>query len=292
MANLYKFVHDETSSLFKVYDGDIFLQDIPYFAYGSSFVFFNANFSIACCGLTFIDIIYHYADSSTIKNYSFDFSGIFNAVEVGTYFDLGVWDNSYALDLFWVTKNILGAFQSLNEVNMTFDQTTLVATGLTFGSVVPAPATCDLTLLTPEFNEIDLSIATLDEKLVSLHQKVDYLVTVLGQVYTLEQTLATKTDLAGITFDTTSLATKTDISALAHYDVTNINLPSLNGNGSEFKDGLAVTVFGRETVYTVERSYMSLYANNAYTIHYDLVSLDGFKCSVPESLLTKQVVAV
>lgn len=145
--------------------------------------------------------------------------------------------------------------------------------------------TCDLTTLTPEFDEIDLSIATLDDKVDNLHQKVDYLVTLLGQVHTLEQTLATKDDLL-------PLSTKIDIDGLVHYDVTNITLPSLNGNGSEFKDGVQVTIFGRETVYVVERSYMSLYSDNGYTVHYDLVSPDGYKCSVPEALLTKYVEAV
>lgn len=292
MSNLYKFVLDELNGLFKVYDNDVFLQDIPYFDYGSPFVFFNTNFSVACCSANFIDIIYHFADYTTIKNYSLDFSGIISSVEVGTSFDLGVWDNSYGIELFMATKNIGGDFQSLNETYLTFDVVSFIATGSNYGVSVPA-TTCDLILLTPEFDEIDLSIATLDDKVVNLHQKVDYLVTLLGQVHTLEQTLATKTDLQIITIDTTTLATKDDILTLAtKTDILNIDLLSLNGNGSEFIDGVEVKVFGRDTVYTVERSFMSLYSDNGYTVHYDLTSVDGYKCTVPEALLTKHVAAV
>lgn len=63
-------------------------------------------------------------------------------------------------------------------------------------------------------------------------------------------------------------------------------LPSLNGNGSEFVDGTKVTVEGRGIVYTVERSYMTLYQDNSYTAHYDVVSDNGAKVSCPEALLT------
>lgn len=141
----------------------------------------------------------------------------------------------------------------------------------------PVVLNYDLTSLALEFDEIDLSIATLDDKVVNLHQKVDYLVTLLVQTYNLSTTLVTKDDIL-------TLATKTDI--------LNIDLPSLNGNGSEFIDGVEVKVFGRDTVYTVDRSFMSLYSDNGYTVHYDLTSVDGYKCTVPEALLTKHVVAV
>jgi len=70
-------------------------------------------------------------------------------------------------------------------------------------------------------------------------------------------------------------------------DIENIILPSLNGNGSEYKDGVQVKVSGREAVYTVERSYHSLYSDNGYTVHYDLVSSDGYRVTAPEALLTK-----
>lgn len=292
MSFLYKFVLDETNSLLKVYNDDVFLVDVP-FGTHSSAVVVDTFFSVPYLDGTYVDIIFS-GTALEFQNYSFDLSGLFSEIEVGTYFDVAVWDSpTYTTELFYVSKGVDGTYvpQTLNETYMTFDTVSGVSSGLTYVSA-PASATCDLTLITPEFDEIDLQVATLHSKMDSLHQKADYLVTVLGQVYTLEQTLATKTDLQSITIDTSALATKDDISVLSHYDVTNITLPSLNGNGTEFKDGSSVVLFGRETVYTVERSYMSLYSDNAYTVHYDLVSVDGYKCSVPEALLTKHVTAV
>lgn len=275
MSNLYKFVLDETNSLLKFYNNDVLLVDVP-FGTHSPAVVVDTFFSVPYLDGTYVDVIFA-GTGLEFQNYSFDLSGIFSAIQVGTYFDVAVWDSpTYTTELFYVSKGVDGTYTpaSLNETYMTFDTVSGVSSGLTY---ISAPATsCDLTSLVPEFDEIDLAVATLDDKVVSLHQKVDYLVTLLGQVYTLNQTLATKSD----------------ISALAHYDVTNINLPSLNGNGSEFKDGVKVKVFGRDTVYTVERSFISLFSDNAYTVHYDLVSEDGYKCTVPEAPLTKQVVAV
>lgn len=68
-----------------------------------------------------------------------------------------------------------------------------------------------------------------------------------------------------------------------------VNLSSLNGAGCEFKDGTSVTVSGRSTIYIVERSFMSLFSDNGYTVHYDLLSSDGYRCTVPEALLLKYI---
>lgn len=77
--------------------------------------------------------------------------------------------------------------------------------------------------------------------------------------------------------------------------VADISLNSLNGNGAEFLDGVQVqvvnsvdgTLLSREAIYTVIRSYHSIYADNAYIVVYDLESLEGHKLSCPESLLVK-----
>lgn len=71
-----------------------------------------------------------------------------------------------------------------------------------------------------------------------------------------------------------------------------VPLQSLNGNGSEYMDNAMVTVYGRDTVYSVARSYMSMTDNNAYTAVYDLVSTTGAKLTVPESLLSLYVAPV
>lgn len=71
-----------------------------------------------------------------------------------------------------------------------------------------------------------------------------------------------------------------------------VSAPSLNGNGAEYMDGVFVTVNGRETVYTVKRSYMTIYVDSGYTVHYDLESASGEKLSSPEALLTKYVASV
>lgn len=71
-----------------------------------------------------------------------------------------------------------------------------------------------------------------------------------------------------------------------------VSAPSLNGNGSEYIDGTEVTVSGRDTVYTVVRSYMTIYTDSGYTVHYDLEATNGAKLSSPEALLTKYVAPV
>jgi len=67
---------------------------------------------------------------------------------------------------------------------------------------------------------------------------------------------------------------------------------SLNGYGSEFKDGDLVTVTGRDVVYAVARSFFSIYSENAYTIHYAVASQDGQRLIVPEALLERYVAPV
>lgn len=71
-----------------------------------------------------------------------------------------------------------------------------------------------------------------------------------------------------------------------------IPLPTLNGNGCEFIDGKQVTVQGRNTVYSVTRSYMGLVTDNSYTTFYDLSANTGEKLTVPEALLTLYVAPV
>lgn len=71
-----------------------------------------------------------------------------------------------------------------------------------------------------------------------------------------------------------------------------ISAPSLNGNGSEYVDGTEVIVSGRDTIYTVKRSYMTIYADSGYTVHYDLEAANGSKLSTPEALLTKYTAPV
>lgn len=74
------------------------------------------------------------------------------------------------------------------------------------------------------------------------------------------------------------------------------SLPSLNGNGCEYLDGESVQVVSsktgqvdRETIYAVSRSYFSIFADNGYIVHYDLVSDDGHKLTCPEALLRRYV---
>lgn len=112
--------------------------------------------------------------------------------------------------------------------------------------------------------------------IISLLPSPDSLQTLFGAI---PNRLEFQQFFSDINIDTSNLLTKNDIN--------NIVLPSLNGNGSEYKDGTQVKVSGRDVVYTVERSYHSLYSDNGYTVHYDLVSSDGYRCTVPEALLTK-----
>ena len=69
-------------------------------------------------------------------------------------------------------------------------------------------------------------------------------------------------------------------------------LPSLNGNGCEFKDLTEVKVIGRTIVYQVSRSYMGLVSDNSYTALYDCVSISGETLTVPEALLTRYIAPV
>lgn len=278
-----KILRDNINSQFVFLRNDVTLLTIPFsYPWTELEVSIDTEFSVWIENTTMY-LAYLGTPETDIQNFKID---------VSSYFDIplpdtcgftvvnSTWDNEF----FFVIKNQFGTFSSLIENGMTFNSEFLTVTGVNYVEGEILPTSCDLSVIAPEFDEIDLALASLDEKVNSAHQKLDYLVTVLGQVYTLEQTLSTKADLGLITFDTSALATKDDIA--------NIVLPSLNGNGSEYKDGTSVTIFGRSTVYTVERSYMSLYSDNGYTVHYDLISVDGYRCSVPEALLTKYVEAV
>lgn len=162
--------------------------------------------------------------------------------------------------------------------------------------ISPTVATCDLSSLEAEFVELDLSIASLDDK-------VDYLISAVTSITNILNSVNSKTTDLNIDIDivqsevgnlvnqVATLSTKTDIQNL-NTSIEHIILPSLNGNGSEYKDGIEVKVSGREAVYTVERSYHSLYSDNGYTVHYDLVSSDGYRVTVPEALLTKYIPTV
>lgn len=254
---LYSIDYDNINNVFNITDDvhDGILAIVPFQAETDANFYVDDNFSVVEASESTFTLIYKSSDYTTVSDFKFDFSGIFNTLSSGMPFDFGIWDNSNSFEIFWFAVDINGNFNNLITDYFNIDTATYVATGLTYvDSIVPV-TTCDL-------SEVYLRFDSLMSLVVSLSSSVGY------------------------------LATKTDIEGLVHYDVSNITLPSLNGNGTEFKDGSSVTVFGRETVYTVERSYMSLYSDNAYTVHYDLVSADGYKCSVPEALLTKQVVAV
>lgn len=80
-----------------------------------------------------------------------------------------------------------------------------------------------------------------------------------------------------------------------YFGITCPILPTLNGNGAEFLDGTLVHVVSskngglitRDVVYTVKRSFHSIYADNAYIVCYDLESAEGYKLVCPESLLVR-----
>lgn len=162
----------------------------------------------------------------------------------------------------------------------------------------PTVATCDLTSLQTDFNEIDLSLLSIDEKVDSLVARVYNLTSIVeaigAQISNLYLYGVRKSDLTSLSInvDLSILATKTDIQNLSN-DIDNIVLPSLNGRGCEHLDGAMVTVLGRsDIVYSVERSFVSLYSDNGYTVHYDLIATSGHKVTVPEALLTKYVSTV
>jgi len=132
---------------------------------------------------------------------------------------------------------------------------------------------CDLTIVTDKLNNINSSIINIDDRLDYLNTRFANLTDSINSLVSIVSSLALKEDLL-------NLATKEDL--------THIVLSSLNGVGSEHRDGTYVKVSGRDTVYAVERSYHSLYSDNGYTVHYDLVSSDGYRVTAPEALLTKQ----
>lgn len=94
-------------------------------------------------------------------------------------------------------------------------------------------------------------------------------------------TIKTYTD----TLEAELLSVKDNVGALA-VSLDDVLRESLNGNGCEFMDGKEVTVEGRNTIYSVVRSYMGLVTDTSYTVFYDLSATTGEKLTVPESLLT------
>lgn len=86
-------------------------------------------------------------------------------------------------------------------------------------------------------------------------------------------------------------------SVKGYFGITCPILPTLNGIGGEYLDGETVQVVSaknsgiltRNVIYTVTRSYHSLYADNAYVVMYDLDSIEGYKLTCPETLLVRYV---
>lgn len=151
----------------------------------------------------------------------------------------------------------------------------------------------DLNYSDPNYTEGDIIVTdcefieSLNSTLNLLFQKVQAIETKLSTIDTqiLNGIDASTLDLTPIasTIETVVTAAVTDnISGL-------IANASLNGYGAEYKDGDSVTVSGRDIIYTVNRSFFSMYADNAYTVHYDLTSSNGQKMIVPEALLTRYI---
>lgn len=312
MSHIVKIVRDITLQKDDIYiDGVLTLSSNWFPDFTSPYVSVNSDFEFySMSGL--VELNYKGSVETDIRLFQFDLSELFDKVLIPDTLSFETWNFDYSNSLFFVIKNQFGDYSSLNEVNMTFNQDTAVATGLSYNSS-SVSSSCDLSSVLLKLDEMSFSF---DNRLFNLDEIVRYsilpivteLTNNLAVLYTYAMGLSTKTDvqnisidttnlvtkedLATINIDTTNLATKDDISVLAHYDISNITLPSLNGNGSEYKDGAEVTVLGRDVVYSVVRSYHSLYSDNGYTVHYDLVSIDGYKLTVPEALLTKYTTVV
>lgn len=130
---IYSFALDETNSVMKVYKDLVLLVDIPYGTHNPAIVI-DAVYSCPYLDGTYVDIVYTGANIQTQK---FELSGIFDNVQLTTYFDVAVWDSlTYTTELFYVAKGTDGTYNlvSLNETNLTFNQTTAVATGLTYSA--------------------------------------------------------------------------------------------------------------------------------------------------------------
>lgn len=146
-------------------------------------------------------------------------------------------------------------------------------------STTPEPSNCDLSSVLNEISLLKSQQSNTISILNSFTLKFNEILSRLSVSHnSILELINGVTHISDISLDTNS-----SISSI----VPQINLLSLNGNGSEYKDGVSVTVSGRSTVYAVERSFVSLYSDNGYTVHYDLISEDGYKCTVPEALLTK-----
>lgn len=176
-----------------------------------------------------------------------------------------------------------------------------VESGYVEGDEPSTPSNYDLTVLESKIDSIVLKLngvdfEACDLKLNNVVNGINAIILQLNNRFDVIEDLIS--DLIG--FDLTQVAKTADLEPLAKttdlqnldFNLDTIVLPSLNGNGSEFIDGDTVTVSGRDVVYTVDRSFVSLYSDNGYTVHYDLVATTGHKLTVPEALLTKYIEAV
>lgn len=136
---------------------------------------------------------------------------------------------------------------------------------------------CDLTPVLDAITQLSTSVSVIDQNIVNTGDMLQLqVVNPLALLQTAE--------LNNLHEDIVSLG--------AQLQTVTVPLQSLNGNGCEYMDNTMVTVYGRDTVYSVARSYMSMTDNNAYTAVYDLVSTTGAKLTVPESLLSLYVAPV
>ncbi|MFA5669916.1 MAG: hypothetical protein WCX83_00185 [Candidatus Cloacimonas sp.] len=128
---VYSFTLDETNSVMKVYKDLVFLVDIP-FGTHSPAIAIDTDYNCPYLDGTYVDIVY---TGTNIQTQKFELAGIFDNIQLTTYFDFAVWDSpTYTTELFYVAKGVDGTYTpaSLNETNMTFNQTTATATGLIY----------------------------------------------------------------------------------------------------------------------------------------------------------------
>lgn len=65
------------------------------------------------------------------------------------------------------------------------------------------------------------------------------------------------------------------------------SLPSLNGNHYSFNDGIDVSTYPNNRLYTVVRSYLYNDGESAFSIMYDLVDADSKILSIPHKFCVK-----
>lgn len=138
----------------------------------------------------------------------------------------------------------------------------------------------DITTIIPDISTIKSSVTFIKDD--TQYSIVDGMTSVYDAVLALDSFDLSALDTAPIT-DAVVGAISTNISGL-------IADASLNGYGAEFKDGDLVVVSGRDVVYSVIRSFFTIYSENAYTVHYNIESTDGQRLIVPEALLTKHII--